>query len=398
MTKLLTFLTVTVLLMACKNSSQEQGKFRELALAVDSVSGEPYLVTDTAGVTFLSWIKKEGGKSTLSFSRLKEDVWSAPAVISSGENWFVNWADYPMLASDGAGSLMAHYLEKSENGKFTYDVKWVISGDGGKVWSSPKILNEDGKKAEHGFVSLVPYGNDFFVAWLDGRNMAAEGEAGHSGGHHGQMTLRAAIITKSGTKTAEWELDNRVCDCCQTTAAITKNGPIVIYRDRSESEIRDISIVRLLNGKWTAPQTIFRDNWEIAGCPVNGPRVDAIGNNVAVARFTSPNKIGQVSVAFSQDGGASFGTAVRVDEGQTIGRVDILLLDSKTAMVSWMEGDAIKVAKIHADGTKEPSVIIASSSQSRTSGFPQMTRSANSVVFAWTDAKLKKINTIRLVL
>ncbi|MBI2284521.1 MAG: exo-alpha-sialidase [Bacteroidetes bacterium] len=398
MTKLLTFLTVTVLLMACKDPSQGQGKFRELALAVDSVSGEPYLVTDTAGVTFLSWIKKEGGKSTLNFSRLKEDVWSAPTVISSGENWFVNWADYPMLASDGAGSLMAHYLEKSENGKFTYDVKWVISGDGGKVWSSPKILNEDGKKAEHGFVSLVPYGNDFFVAWLDGRNTAAEGEAGHSGGHHGQMTLRAAIITKSGTKTAEWELDNRVCDCCQTTAAITKNGPIVIYRDRSESEIRDISIVRLLNGKWTDPQTIFRDNWEIAGCPVNGPRVDAIGNNVAVARFTSPNKIGQVSVAFSQDGGASFGTPVRVDEGQTIGRVDILLLDSKTAMVSWMEGDAIKAAKIHADGTKEPSVIIASSSQSRTSGFPQMTRSANSVVFAWTDAKLKKINTIRLVL
>lgn len=389
---------MVVLFIACKNRSQERGNFRELALAVDSVSGEPYLYTDAAGVTFLSWVTKEGGKSTLSFSRLKEDAWSAPTVISSGENWFVNWADYPMLVSDGAGSMMAHYLEKSENGKFTYDVKWVISSDGGSVWSDPKILNEDGKKAEHGFVSLVPYGNDFFVAWLDGRNTAAEGKAGHSGEHHGQMTLRAAIITKSGTKTAEWELDNRVCDCCQTTAAITKNGPIVIYRDRSESEIRDISIVRFLNGKWTAPQTIFPDNWKIAGCPVNGPRVDALGNNVAVARFTSPDKIGQVSVAFSQDGGASFGTPIRVDEGQTIGRVDILLLDSKTAMVSWMEGDAIKAAKIHADGTKEPSVIIASSSQSRASGFPQMTKSANSVVFAWTDAKWKKINTIRLVL
>lgn len=398
MIKPIAFLTMVVLFIACKNRSQEQGNFRELALAVDSVSGEPYLYTDAAGVTFLSWVTKEGGKSTLSFSKLKEDAWSAPTVISSGENWFVNWADYPMLASDGAGSLMAHYLEKSENGKFTYDVKWVISGDGGNVWSNPKILNEDGKKAEHGFVSLVPYGNDFFVAWLDGRNSAAEGEAGHSGEHHGQMTLRAAIITKSGTKTAEWELDNRVCDCCQTTAAITQNGPIVIYRDRSESEIRDISIVRLLNGKWTAPQTIFPDHWKIAGCPVNGPRVDAIGNNVAVARFTSPDKIGQVSVAFSQDGGASFGTPIRVDEGQTIGRVDILLLDSKTAMVSWMEGDAIKAAKIHADGTKEPSMVIASSSQSRASGFPQMTKSANSVVFAWTDAKLKKINTVRLVL
>lgn len=398
MTKLLTFLVVTILVIACNNPSKKQSNLSTLALAVDSVSGEPYLFTDSADVTFLSWVEKGKEKSTLSFSRLNNGEWSKPTVISSGDNWFVNWADYPMLASDGSGGMVAHFLERSEKGKYTYDVKLITSADGGTIWSTPKILNEDGKKAEHGFVSLVPYGNNFFVAWLDGRNAAMEGEGGHSEGHHGQMTLRAAVIDKSGTKISEWELDNRVCDCCQTTAAITANGPVVIYRDRSESEVRDISIVRFVNGQWTEPKTIFADNWTIAGCPVNGPRVDARGNNMAVARFTSPDKKGEVSVVFSQDGGASFGTPVRVDEGQTIGRVDIILLDDKTAMVSWMEGDAIKAAKIHADGTKEPSIIIASSSQSRSSGFPQMTKSGNSILFAWTDDKLKKISTAKLAL
>ena len=62
------------------------------------------------------------------------------------------------------------------------------------------------------------------------------------------MTLRAAFIDKKGNKINEWELDGRVCDCCQTTAAITNDGPVVVYRDRSDDEVRDMSIVRYVNG------------------------------------------------------------------------------------------------------------------------------------------------------
>jgi len=398
MNKLLALLTVIFVISACKNPSKDGGNLTPLALAVDSVTGEPYLFTDASGVAYLSWIEKGKEKSTLNFSRLTEDAWAKPTVISSGDNWFVNWADYSVLATDGNNNMIAHFLEKSEKGKYTYDVKLITSADGGKNWNTSKILNEDGKKAEHGFVSLVPYNENYFASWLDGRNAAQEGEGGHSDGHHGQMTLRGAVIGKDGSKSNEWELDNRVCDCCQTTAAITTNGPVVIYRDRSDEEIRDMSIVRFVNGQWTEPKTIFPDNWKIAGCPVNGPRVDAIGNNLALAWFSSPDKKGQVNVVFSKDGGASFSSPIRVDEGETIGRVDIVLLNEKTAMVSWMEGSSIKAAKIHADGTKEPSITIASSSQSRSSGFPQMTKSGNSILFAWMDDKLKKINTARLAL
>ena len=76
----------------------------------------------------------------------------------------------------------------------------------------------------------------------------------------------------------------------------------------------------------------------------------------------------------------------------------MVMLDEKTAMVSWMEGSAIKAVKVHADGTKEPSVIIASSSESRSSGFPQMTKSGNKLFFAWTDEKDKTIKAASLPL
>jgi len=309
----------------------------------------------------------------------------------------VNWADYPVIAGNGDKNLLAHYLEKSDTGKFTYDVKIVSSADTGKTWAAPKLLNEDNVKAEHGFVSIVPYKNGFFTAWLDGSKTAAEsGEGGH--GHHGEMTLRGAILDMDGNKIDEWELDGRICDCCQTSVAITNDGPVVVYRDRSEDEIRDMSIVRYINGQWSAPKTIHGDNWEINGCPVNGPSISAIGNNLAVVWFSMQDKKGEVKVMFSKDGGETFGKPIRIDEGNTIGRVDVVMIDSTTAMVSWMEGGSIKAAKVHADGKKEDSILIASSSDKRSSGFPQMTRSGNNIIFAWTDDKEKtiKVGTITL--
>lgn len=410
MNNLIRVLLAIVVSASCKNSSKETddktndptdneiSNLKLLASPADSACAEPYLFTDKNGLVYLSWIEKTKERGLLKFSTLNNEQWSEPLVISSGDNWFVNWADYPLVAADGANNLVAHFLEKSEKGAYTYDVKLVTSADDGKTWRAPKILHDDGKKAEHGFVSMIPYEENYFISWLDGRNAATESGDGHHEGHQGQMTIRAAIVDKAGKKSSEWELDNRVCDCCQTGAAITTNGPVVVYRDRSDSEIRDMSIVRFVNGQWTQPKTIFADNWKIEGCPVNGPRIEAQGNNLAVAWFSSPEKNAQVNIAFSEDGGATFSNPIRVDEGKALGRVDIVLLDEKSAIVSWMEGGVIKAVKVYNTGKKEPSMIIASSSESRSSGFPQMTKSGNQIIFAWTDDKTKTIRIANLAL
>lgn len=401
MNKLVTALLFALAISSCKNTSKDSGKekqepvqttsLKELQFPTDTASAEPYLFTDKNGLVYLSWIEKKMGKSFLKVSTFNNEQWSEPTAISSGDNWFVNWADYPLVAADGSNNLIAHYLEKSEQGKYTYDVKITTSGDAGKTWGIAKTLHDDGKKAEHGFVSMIPYGDNYFVSWLDGRNSVMEGNGGHSEGHHGQMTIRGAIVDKKGNKSTEWELDNRVCDCCQTAAAITANGPVVVYRDRSEEEIRDISIVRFVNDKWTAPKPIFADNWKIAGCPVNGPRIDAVGNSVAVAWFTSPDKNALVNIVFSKDGGATFNSPLRIDEGKGIGRVDVVMLDENTAVVSWMEGSVIKAVKAYSNGKKETSFTVAASAESRSSGFPQMTKSGKNLFFAWTDDKSKTI-------
>jgi len=397
MKKILIALSVAGIIISCAGGKNEKPaeiseNIKMLTSPASDSCAEPFLFTDKNGTVYLSWIEKRGKESSLKFSVLTNDKWSEPVTIASGRNWFVNWADYPVIASDGSNNLLAHFLEKSDTAKFTYDVKLFASTDSGKSWSNSGILHNDGKKAEHGFVSIVPYNEGFFACWLDGRKTAMEGDMSHDNGHHGEMTVRAAMLDKNGKKINEWELDGRACDCCQTTAAITDNGPIVVYRDRSDDEIRDMSIVRLLNGQWTKPASIHADNWQIKACPVNGPRSFAIGNNLAIAWFSMPEKKPQVNIVFSKNGGETFSKPIRIDEDKPIGRVDLVMLDSATAMVSWMEGSSIKAVKVHDNGKKDPSIMIASSSDKRSSGFPQMTKSGNQLFFAWTDDRKKTIN------
>ena len=71
--------------------------------------------------------------------------------------------------------------------------------------------------------------------------------------------MRFAAVEAEGKLSEEALLDERVCECCQTSAAVTSEGVIVAYRDRSEGEVRDIYYVRRQNGAWSAPQAIYED-------------------------------------------------------------------------------------------------------------------------------------------
>src|SRR6185436_19389464 len=127
--------------------------------------------------------------------------------------------------------------------------------------------------------------------WLDGRNMPDE--------ETGNMALMFTTISSAGVLGPEAVIDNRTCECCQTAMAATPDGFIAAYRDRSDKEIRDISIARFTGGKWSAPETLSKDGWEIDGCPVNGPAVSSGGKNVAVAWFTAPDDKPQVNLMMS---------------------------------------------------------------------------------------------------
>jgi hypothetical protein len=347
-------------------------------------SEAPNLAVGLDGRLYLSWVEPTEGGHALRFATWEEDAWSAPRTIAQGDDWFVNWADFPSMAALDDGTLAAHWLAKSGAGTYAYDVNVAFSRDGGESWSAPLVPHRDGTETEHGFVSLVPLPEGKFGAlWLDGRNTA--------GDPPGAMTLRYAHLAPDSAVVGDAaEVDPRVCDCCATDAVRTGDGAIVaVYRDRSEGEIRDISVARFHDGAWSAPRAVHDDGWEISGCPVNGPAVASRGDLLAVAWFSAAGGEPVVRVAFSRDGGRGFEPPLRVDLGEPLGRVDVELTAEGTALVSWLErqeqGAAIFVRRIASSGARPPQ-LVAKTSAARSSGFPRMTLVGERVLLAWTEA------------
>ena len=367
------------------------GDATPLTAAVDSLpspagpgSAEPNLTVGPDGRFYMSWLQPADSGHALRFAVHDGKGWSPARTIVARRDFFVNWADFPSLQVLGRNRLAAHWLQRNGTGTYAYGVRLSQSNDGGATWSAPVTPHRDSTQTEHGFVALWREGDALGAVWLDGRKFD---KAGHSPSN--EMMLMSTTLRANGTLGSEARLDERTCDCCQNAAAVTTQGPVVAYRNRTSDEIRDIYVTRRVNGKWTTGVAVHDDNWKIAACPVNGPALAANGNRVALAWFTAPNDSGRVNVAFSADAGRTFGKPVRIDGGTPAGRVDVALLADGSALVTWIErtgGDvaAVRARRVARDGALGPTTTIASSSAARASGFPRMAVSGQNIMFAWT--------------
>ena len=382
---------MTTLLLVELNLGASQGfalNMQQVSTPAASNSAQPQLTVSSRGV-LLSWIERAGETATLKFAERTADGWTEPRMVASGSDWFVNWADVPSVVRLADGSLYGHWLQKSGPDTYAYDVRLSRSTDDGKTWAPSFTPHHDGTKTEHGFASLFQMpAAGLGLVWLDGRAMKSEGHGGHGGS--GDMSVRSAVFDTAGKQLSETAVDLRVCECCPTTAAVTSEGPIIAYRDRSPGEIRDIYISRLVNGKWTDPVAVHNDNWHIAACPVNGPALSADGRRVAIAWFTAKGDEGHAFAAFSNDAGKSFTAPIRLDDVGALGRVDIALLDEGAAVATWIEfaeGRAqFKMRRVEANGTKSAASVVSSLAASRASGYPRLARFRHELVFAWTES------------
>jgi hypothetical protein len=361
-----------------------------IASPAGSGSAEPNLTVASDGRVYMTWLEPSDSGHALRFASLNGREWTPAQTIRTGRDFFVNWADFPSIEVLSGGRLAAHWLQRNGSGTYAYGVRISQSADGGKTWSPAVTPHRDNSPTEHGFVALWRDTEALGAVWLDGRKFKQSGH-GSPDGHDAanEMMLVTTGINPDGGLAPEVRLDERTCDCCQNSAALTAEGPIVAYRDRSPDEIRDIYVTRRVGGKWSAGVPVHADNWKIAACPVNGPAVAASGRRVALAWFTAANDSARVKVSFSDDAGATFSGPIRIDGGNPAGRVDVAMLEDGSALVTWIErigGDtaAVRTRRVGTNGATGPATTIASSSAARASGFPQMAITGSDVVFAWT--------------
>lgn len=362
-------------------------------LMVGTNSRSPNLAQSEDGLTVLSWIESAGDAHLLRFSQFVDGQWTQPSTVAEGENWFVNWADFPSVVPAANGLWGAHWLESQPEGGYAYDIKFSMSADGGRTWGEPIIPHTDGTPTEHGFVSLYQQDDGIGMIWLDGRNMINEYDPDDI---RDGMTLRSAVFGADGSVSRQQEVDGLICDCCQTDVTVTTAGPLAAYRNRTEVEIRDIYIARPNQGVWETGVPVGDDNWEISACPVNGPALSSKKDRVAIAWFSGSGNIPQVLLATSEDAGHSFSDPVKIATGNNFGHVGVALLDGAVA-VSWLRKSAeyeaeLVVSVVRDSGSVGAEIVLGQDEPISGYSVPQIMRHDNSLIVAWTAGDYENSN------
>ena len=379
---------LAIVLGSLDGALAEQHVFDSLVVLEPPTSGiaqEPYLAV--AGQSLLmSWMVPTASETLVQFARFNDVGWSKPVVVGRGKDIFVNWADFPTVAAFGDSGIALHWLRKAGRSSYGYHVELSLSNDLGRSWSDPIIPHSDRSDQQHGFVTMSGAADGALdLLWLDARAYGQTSLLASSD----EMQMRANRIDAQGRLERDRPVDMKTCSCCQTSSARLADGSLIVaYRDRTDAEIRDISVVRQLDGAWADPVNVHHDGWEISGCPVNGPAVAAQGERVAVAWFTGADDVAAVKLAFSQDSGTSFKEPARIDLGEPLGRVDTLFLEDGSVLVTWLEwqgDDEVLLAcrALDSRGCVARQVLTRNSSDA-SMNFPRMARIGRDVYFAVT--------------
>ncbi len=382
-------LLLCIILAGCSRSAEPPAA-TILDLAAAPGSRSPNLASGANGEVVLSWIEPSGDGHSLRFSEYQDGSWQAPKTVASGDNWFVNWADFPSVVPVSDSLWGAHWLASQPAGGYAYDVHASLSRDGGNSWSEPFIPHDDQTPTEHGFVSLFADAGGLGMLWLDGRKMVNEyddKDITASG-----MTLRTASFGADVAGSATTLIDELTCDCCQTDIALTPTGPVAVYRDRTVGEIRDIYVARREDGAWQAGTAVAEDNWEIAACPVNGPVVMSNGDHVAVAWFTAAGGKPKVKMAWSGDAARSFAAPVEIDVDRPLGHVAGVLTADDEFVIGWLRktgagGAKFMLRKVSPSGAAGAAITLDLAADVFAFSVPQLALAGDSLIAAWTDER-----------
>ncbi len=389
--RVLSLAVLVLLALGCDRPPPGPVTVTEVVSPAAAGSGQPNLAVGPEGEVILSWLEPTLDGYALKFSSLRADAWSAARTVAEGDNWFVNWADIPSVVQISEDLWAAHWLRYQPDSYFAYDAMLALSTDGGASWQAPLLLHQDGTESEHGFVTLFPQQGGVGAVWLDGRNFIQDGEYLYedAAGNLLGTGVHYARFSAAGERRESIELDNMACDCCLPDVALASGGPVLVYRDRTTEEVRDIVIRRMADARWQAALPISPDNWVIEGCPINGPAVAADDDTVAVAWFTAAANDPSVRLARSVDAGRSFGEPVEIDTTGSFGHVDVVVIDSGDAVVSWLrseaDGVALVIRRVSSAGLVGDSQTVASIDIGRPADFPRMVYADQRLVFAWTD-------------
>jgi hypothetical protein len=172
-------------------------------------------------------------------------------------------------------------------------IKLARSSDGGRTFAAGRELQATGAAGDRGWHALTVDSNGAaHVMWLDHRGMATGKAQSHE--HHEAAAMDGAQMAQGSSlyyasdagSAAEREVLKGVCYCCKVAMVTGRDGALfAAWRHVYPGNIRDIAFTSSRNGGRTfaVPTRISNDDWELAGCPDDGPALAVDGSGTVHA-------------------------------------------------------------------------------------------------------------------
>lgn len=269
---------------------------------------------------------------------------AAVAVNPVPERIDANGEGRPKIAFAKDGAILVTWTRKMDE-PYTGLIRFSRSADGGKTFSSPETLNDDGIVTGRRFDALaVSPSGEVLVAWIDKRDLE---RAKSKGAPYAGAAVYLSTSADSGRSFGpNRKVKDNVCECCRLSFAFdSEGGASLLFRDVLDGGIRDHVLVQSPDDprKKRVHRVTF-DEWRIDACPHHGPSlwIDA-ADRYHIAWFTAGERSGTgVFYARSTDGGKTFTSPMAV--GTEHAAHPFLLGSSDALYLAWMEVDGNKSA------------------------------------------------------
>ena len=273
-----------------RTSYDEEGpKILTLESSPESGAESIYLTQDSQNQPVAVWTEKVQGSDQFQvlFSRWDGKQFSKPLTIPMKENPKVSSESIPKLIFKPSGEMLLFYeikIPHPTNDRISH-INYQISKDEGNTWSDPLLVHSDDSPDKgHSFfdIALLPDG-EIGAVWLD--TVLIQGG-------------RSVLFSKTNSQNMfgkESVVDSLACQCCRTALYADPSGLIsVVYRDILPGSIRDISLATSRDAGATFSNSISFsfDQWNLEGCPHNGPDVVSDGQKIYATWFTGASKNG----------------------------------------------------------------------------------------------------------
>ena len=206
--------------------------------------------------------------------------WSEPVAVNPiPEDAEHNGENRPKILIDqdqGQGSTNhpAIYVSwtRKTSPRFTGEIRFSRSTDGGKTFSAPRTVNDDGLLAGHRFDSLFQTESGLlYLTWIDKRDLKANTDAGEP--YKGAAIYYAVSKDRGKTFSPNHRVANHSCECCRI--AVAPRGPdniAIFWRHIFGANTRDHAVAELTPGGAIALLArASHDEWRIDACPHHGP-------------------------------------------------------------------------------------------------------------------------------